>query len=489
VGPREAEFLAASRHNARRRRLTRRGLLAGLPLLLGLAYGAVALQIRAERNAQIAVHLFKGEAELARARGLAARAEALRAQALSRFDAGDVADGERRWTEVLKEAEAARAAFKAAGSALETALLIDNQRPDLRRRFAEVLYEQALLAGREHRVEQREDLLSRLAHYDDGGALRQRLFAPARLVLDLRPAAAIEIRRYESEGRRRRLGPPLPAGTTELPPASYRITLRAPGRPEVRYPVLLFPGETHRLALTLPRAVPAGYVYVPPGRALFGSADDENWRRTGLTAQPLHEVRTAGYLIGRTEVTMAEWLAYLRDLGPAERRRRRPHAGPVPGAIDLIESPPGRFTLVLTRPGQPPYTAREGERLRYPGRDRRAEQDWLRFPALPARGRAAAGRRQPRRHLRAQPALVRAGRGRGTPRLRKPLRPAGHGRQRLGVGALGEPRGTGHLPRRRLVRGAYLQPERQPGRRRGHAAPHHHGPADVRHGTGRLILR
>src|SRR5205807_587205 len=123
----------------------------------------------------------------------------------------------------------------------------------------------------------------------------------------------------------------------------------AAGRADVRYPVLLARGETLRLDVALPvaGAVPAGYAYVPPGRFLFGSADDEDLRRSFLDAPPLHQVETGAYLIGRTEVSFGEWLEFLRALPALERRRRLPLSRSLRGALSLTEGPDGAFTLSL----------------------------------------------------------------------------------------------------------------------------------------------
>jgi formylglycine-generating enzyme required for sulfatase activity len=123
-------------------------------------------------------------------------------------------------------------------------------------------------------------------------------------------------------------------------------------------------------------------VYIPPGRFLFGSSADEGLRRGFFDTVPLHEVRTRGYLIGRTEVTYAEWLEFLGDLPRAERARRTPSVAAklsVGGALKLQPLARGRWRFTF-QPAQQAYTALSGEPIRYPGRKMRAVQDWLKFP-------------------------------------------------------------------------------------------------------------
>jgi formylglycine-generating enzyme required for sulfatase activity len=180
----------------------------------------------------------------------------------------------------------------------------------------------------------------------------------------------------------RELGP-TPIAEFALAKGSYLVLLRAEGRAEVRYPVLVDRGERVSIRAALPALadVPAGFVYVPEGRFLFGSAD-EDARAGFFDTVPLHEVRLAGYLIQRTEVTYASWLEYLRALGPEERARRTPRAAAkvgLSGALEITEERDGRWRITL-QPSVRVSTAREGEPLRYEGRSRRAEQDWGRLP-------------------------------------------------------------------------------------------------------------
>ena len=115
----------------------------------------------------------------------------------------------------------------------------------------------------------------------------------------------------------RDLGPLPEAGLSlDLPPGSYLLELTGAPGPVTRLPLQLGRGEDLALTVPLPARVPAGMVYVPPGRFLYGSGDEESFRRDVLKTQPQHAVETAGYFIGRTEVTNGEWLTFLRALPP-----------------------------------------------------------------------------------------------------------------------------------------------------------------------------
>ena len=76
-------------------------------------------------------------------------------------------------------------------------------------------------------------------------------------------------------------------------------------------------GEKLELEVTLPPAdsVPPGYVYIPAGRFLFGTATDDTLRQSFLSTVPLHPRETSAYLISRYETTY-------REIGRASCRER-----------------------------------------------------------------------------------------------------------------------------------------------------------------------
>src|SRR5262249_32945417 len=152
---------------------------------------------------------------------------------------------------------------------------------------------------------------------------RQRWDAPGVVAIrSAPPGSDVELERYElqSDGARTAVLQPSPGRTPvtglELPAGSYRVTFRLPGRALVRYPFVLSRDERLAIDLSLPESahVPAGYVYIPPGRFLFGSPADDDLRRNWLHAAPIHAAQTGAYLIGKDEVTFAQWIEYLNAL-------------------------------------------------------------------------------------------------------------------------------------------------------------------------------
>ncbi len=264
-----------------------------------------------------------------------------------------------------------------------------------RRLLAEATYEQVLLAERFHQQRERDERRQRLEQWVDssreGAEWLQRLQAPAELELVTEPPGArVEIERYtDSQGTLRRepvaqasaLGP-TPLSHVLLPEGSYLLHLTQPGRAPVELPLLLTHGAREPLRLTLPTAVPEGYVYIPPGCFLLGSAEPEEVRLT-LLSPPLHRIcLTEGYLIGRTEVTFGDWLAYLDSLppeAPARRILEQPRFSS-PGAVTLRQQPGVGWSFAFYRSREDVLTAKEGEPFLYPGRTVRSTADWRRFP-------------------------------------------------------------------------------------------------------------
>ena len=366
------------------------GTLAAVPLAIGAIFVGVRALNQRELHRRISEHLTEGQSLLAAARQQGDAVDKLRQQAFQAFDSQRLEDGERTWAQALSLAQENDKALGRVSQVFEGVLTLDASSRAARDLLAETLYQRALAAERDRRGAQLEDLLQRLALYDPEGAWLQRHKAPGRLQLLTEPAGAVvQLQRYEADAAQQLRLLPVAAPTAApieqlaLAPGSYLLTLRAPERAEVRYPFVIGRDEALRLELALPRAaaVPAGFVYVPPGRFDFGTTADEPSRRTFLSTVPLHPVRTAGFLIARSETTFGDWLRFLAALPPAERAARamKVTKGSVSGAVELSEVPGGGWLLKL-QPGSQPLTAKQGEPLLYPGRKVRQRVDWQKLP-------------------------------------------------------------------------------------------------------------
>jgi formylglycine-generating enzyme required for sulfatase activity len=427
LGPRERGFLEASRRAAARRRRIRRAIALGVPIAAVLAYGGVRMWARLDLERRVDAHVDEARAALGEARARAQNVEALRAQAFARHDGRDRAGGDATWERARVASLDVDEAYGRAARALEDALELDPAGAPPRALRCELIYERALLAERDHQADRMNDLVERLAGCD---AERRRWMAPARLTVETEPAgAAVVLERYEQRGAKLVAVPHAslgagPVAETTQPWGSYALVVSAPGRVTARLPILLRRGEHHAARVELPRPadVPDGFVYVPAGRFLYGSADPEDMRRNFFNTVPLHERASPAYLIARHEVTFAAWIEWLRALPPDERARRMPRLGvktdSVGASFGLVELPGGRWRFFFRRADHT-YEALDGEPIRYLQRDRRAVQDWRRFPvsgvsyedAIAYAAWLAASGRVPGAHLCDEHEWERAARG------------------------------------------------------------------------------
>ena len=143
------------------------------------------------------------------------------------------------------------------------------------------------------------------------------------------PGAEVELCVYERVERRLEAVPMRKLGVTPLqaiplPRGSYLLRIRAPGRPEVCYPVRIDrgehwdgvpPGASAPLPIVLPTAAQLGPddCYVPAGPAWVGG-DPE-----ALAPLPRRRVWIDGFVMQRYPVTNQAWVAFLNHLVAHDR--------------------------------------------------------------------------------------------------------------------------------------------------------------------------
>jgi serine/threonine protein kinase/formylglycine-generating enzyme required for sulfatase activity len=376
--PREAAFLAAAGKAIRRRRVLGGGLIA--VLLIGAA--VIGLEIRTRARRELAATV-EAQAAAARrteavARQIADQRDAAQRRAFDLFDDRHWSEGEDAWADVEALAAREELEYRTASERLDSTLLLDPARADLRGWASDLTRERLRRAERDHRRDLAVELASRLNAYGDRRHQAE-IHDEARLELTVAPdGTQVWI---EHPGAARRLAGRAPLPAVALPEGSSVLALEAPGRVAARLPILLARGETLAIHVALPtiESAPPGMLYVPPGRFLFGSVDSSETRRQVFNTVPLHEVSTPAYFIARYEVTFAEWIAFLDELPPEERRNRSPRSKITGSSVTLTEIAPRRWRLSLA-PTTRIYTADTGQQLHYERRTRRADQDWMKFP-------------------------------------------------------------------------------------------------------------
>jgi eukaryotic-like serine/threonine-protein kinase len=390
IGGRDRAFLDASRRAlTRARRLRRAGLIA---IVAGLAvvYGGARLTATRAVEQRVRAQMQSAGAAHTEARRERAELDRLRAEALAAFDARRIDSGEELWARALAAARRLDERLQEASRILEGAALLGGQEHDVHRMLGDVLYERALAAEVSGNRPLQDELVKRMEMYDADGVHARQWRTPGRIAIaSTPPGARVTIAHYQktAEGKRdlverRDLGA-TPIADLELPAGSYLLELSAPDHADARYPFVLARGERLDIAVPLlaPTTIPDGFVYIPPGRFLFGSGESDEMRRLFLTTVPIHRVTTAGFLIARHETTYGEWIEYLRALPPAERKHRQIIAasGVLQGSVELIELPDGTWRLTL-QPMSQTFVVGEGQALVYPARPRNATQDWRKLP-------------------------------------------------------------------------------------------------------------
>src|SRR5205823_3503574 len=116
---------------------------------------------RRERATLVDRQLTRARASLEAARASDGAAEKNEAPAYHAFDAHRTDDGERLWQDVSAAADRAEAAYRAADTALWSAIAIDGNRADARALAIEVAVARARLAERLHREGPSAEDLSR----------------------------------------------------------------------------------------------------------------------------------------------------------------------------------------------------------------------------------------------------------------------------------------------------------------------------------------
>jgi formylglycine-generating enzyme required for sulfatase activity len=379
LSPDERAFVAAS-HRVARRQIWRRGLAVfGSVVLAVLALWTERYLAQRKLAAVVADELVHARGALAAAHDADRKHAELQAQAFREFDDAHWDIAEALWKDMVVQREAAGRAYSNASGHAESAFAKDPTRADVRDLIGDVLLDRAVLADDAHDRRLRDESIERLAYYDADGSRHARWAARGRVVVHAPAGAAITLDPDRSLG----------SGSAErwLSPGSYRLSIAMPGRVLVHAPILVERGRALTVEIAPPpriEDVPAGFVYIPAGEFLYGNADDAT-RLSFFQTTPQRRRRTEAFLIARTEVTFGDYLAYLDTLPPNEQKPRLPSVSSLAGNLAVTRDAAGRWQLAL-QPQDHRYIAAWDQPMIYPGRARRAVQDWRRFPVLGVSG-------------------------------------------------------------------------------------------------------
>ena len=351
----------------------------------------LAIQRRSEHRRRELEHKIdasaaEGRKNLAVAKAAEAHLLQLRGKSMAAFDAQKKSDGERLWSEARTTAHNLDALLDRADQSFQAAWTLAGGRADLRDELARVRYQRAWLAELEFRKSDVPRHLEKLSAVDPANTFRAQWATPSRLLVTTDPPGADVVLEEFKTGSNgvitteptRQLGPS-PATAGSVSPGSYRLVIRKQGYTHVQHPFVMERGVDQTIAVKIPRAdqVPDGFVYVPGGPFLVGSAD-EQLRAGFLDAEPLHQRATQDYLVGRDEVTIADWLEFVEALPPKKRAAFLPAGREPEGARLEVVGPSGQWTFKLTSEKHATQ-ASWGQPVIY-SKLRNRPVDWSRFP-------------------------------------------------------------------------------------------------------------
>ncbi|AUX44456.1 protein kinase [Sorangium cellulosum] len=295
----------------------------------------------------------------AEAAGAEARARALKAE-LRPFD--PIEEKRPAWAQEDEAARMGRAAALAEARWLEVvhgALSLDPDLPEAHVMLADHHRARLVEAELGHRDEDAARAEEMLRIHDRG---RHAAFLRGDGALTLvtePPGAEVIVERFVLEDRRlvpvreRVLGP-TPLVEAPLQRGSYLLRLRAPGRAEVRYPVVIdrdgrwdgrAPGEERPYPITLPAEGELGPddVYVPAGWCCVGGDV------ATPDSLPRKRVWIDGFVMRRFPVTTGEYVEFLNDLVASGREAEALAA--CPRAHEALAETAGELALARDRAG------------------------------------------------------------------------------------------------------------------------------------------
>ena len=384
--PHERDFLDASRAAMARGRRLRRAAIVLLPAIALLTYGGIWFKGQLDLGRTIDAHLAAAASGVEDAEQLRRSSDGAHAQALELFANANTSAAEALWEQYRGDLERLDATLGSAAQELETALVRDSSRDDVRARLADVLYRRSLVIEELREPGRLAELLARLQLYDTSGERWARWNAPAELrVASDPPGAVVTVERYVTGPKGRRV-PTLERNVVtaeptavSLAPGSYRLILQQPGYETVYYPLSVARDERLDVTVPMPRedTIPAGFVYMPPGRFLYGSGDAAALRAF-LTAEPMRVMQSDAFLVARLETTNAEYLEFLEALTPEARAARLgpPEVAHWTTGLGLSQRPDGTWQFELQL-GEERQVVSRGEKVRLP---REGLVDWTLLP-------------------------------------------------------------------------------------------------------------
>ena len=196
------------------------------------------------------------------------------------------------------------------------ALLLDPQNAQAKECLADIYWHRLLAASAARHLTQVEHFSDLVAFYDDAKRYAARLQGDGTLEISTSPpGATVTMYTYVAQrprlvlGHERSLGE-TPVASFTLPMGSYLLVMSKPGFAETRYPVHIdrIEDEQVHVVLYTPDEIGEGFLYVPAGEFIMGSATD------GDPDDAIREASLPSFFIAKHELTCREYREFVSDL-------------------------------------------------------------------------------------------------------------------------------------------------------------------------------
>ena len=220
----------------------------------------------------------------------------------------------------------ASVAFSEASSLLHQAFAMAPTRPTVREALT-LLYVSALREAESRGDTLRASTYEELGLVFDNGKFADFLKGEGEITIDTEPqGAAVSVSEYVDTGNGRLLLQPRGTpGTspiqTRMSMGSYLLIISEHGFRPVRCPVLMTrqAKESVRIPLYTDAEIGKDMIYVPPGRCILGGDPDANW------PFPKQTKFLKGFFIGKTEVTVGQYLTFLNAFAAVDPEAAAEH--------------------------------------------------------------------------------------------------------------------------------------------------------------------
>ena len=386
----ESDFVRASVRRVRATRVRRGAAAFAAVFAIAALWYAASWQLAADTRRAVERDMARAQVSFERGAALVDNANALRESALVLFRAGKRKAGEAEWDNWTEASRRAAQTLSQAARSADAALARQTDHAPALALAVRVTALRIKVARLRRQPDLEAELQVKLAGSAPGRALARTLNRHGSIEVSWADPrlAVVAVRRYRISSKHWELEDAKvvsQGARLELKWGSYVVVgSSADGNVLVRVPVWLERGSTTSVSLAVPDEVASGMIVIPKGPYWFGLEADDDVRRTVAVRSPAHIRFGAPFLIGRTEVTLGEWLEFVAAQPPKDREALLPDSDEVARGMSMnvaLVKGTLRFKMQTVRGGTSVDLSQE-EALRYPTRERDAVHLWTDLPVV-----------------------------------------------------------------------------------------------------------